>query len=112
MNISELKKFIDMERKKRNVNIYLNEYHQRTSLPFSTFIFTILGLSISSKIKKGEIGYNIIIGFILAFFYIFFIEIAKIYSTKNYIPSYLSVWLPNVIFGIITWFFYWKRSTY
>ncbi|WP_185859530.1 LptF/LptG family permease [Blattabacterium cuenoti] len=108
MNISELKKFIDTEKINRNVNIHLNEYYQRTSLPFSTFIFTILGLSLSLR-KKREIGYNMIIGVILAVFYIFFMEITKIYSTKDYIPSYLSVWLPNMIFGIITLFFYWNN---
>ncbi|AWU43795.1 YjgP/YjgQ family permease [Blattabacterium sp. (Cryptocercus kyebangensis)] len=112
MTISELKKFIDIEKRKgiRNINTHLNEYYQRTSLPFSTFIFSILGLSISSKIKKGGIGGHLIIGLILAFFYIFFIEISKVYSTKDYFPSYLSVWLPNVIMGVITLFIYWNRS--
>ncbi|WP_341664018.1 LptF/LptG family permease [Blattabacterium cuenoti] len=110
MNIHELKKFINMEGDKKNMNMHLNEYYQRTSLPFSTLIFTILGLSISTRKKKGEIAYNMIIGIILAFFYIFFIEITKIYSNKDSIPSYLSVWLPNVIYGIITLFFYWNRS--
>ncbi|ACY40404.1 putative YjgP/YjgQ family permease [Blattabacterium sp. (Blattella germanica) str. Bge] len=107
MNIYELKKFIDIEKKNRNVNIHLNEYYQRTSLPFSTFIFTILGFSLSSK--KSETGYNIILGIVLAVFYIFFMEITKIYSTKDTIPSYLSVWLPNVLLGIIALFFYWKN---
>ncbi|AWU45444.1 LptF/LptG family permease [Blattabacterium punctulatus] len=112
MTISELKKFINIEKNKRchNINRHLNEYYQRTSLPFSTFIFTILGLSISSKIKKGGIGINLIIGLILAFFYIFFIEISKVYSTKEYFPSYLSVWLPNIIMGVITLFIYWNRN--
>ncbi|WP_185856964.1 LptF/LptG family permease [Blattabacterium cuenoti] len=110
MNIHELKKFINMEGDKKNMNIHLNEYYQRTSFPFSTLIFTMLGLSISTKKKKGGIAYNMIIGITLAFFYIFFIEITKIYSNKDYIPSYLSVWFPNVIYGIITLFFYWNRN--
>ncbi|WP_185858171.1 LptF/LptG family permease [Blattabacterium cuenoti] len=110
MNIHELKKFIDTEKNKINMNMHLNEYYQRTSLPFSTLIFTILGLSISTKRKKGEIAYNMIIGMALAFFYIFFIEITKIYSNKDYIPSYLAVWIPNIVYGIITLFFYWNRS--
>jgi Predicted permeases len=110
MNIHELKKFVNVEKNKKNMNMHLNEYYQRTSLPFSTLIFTILGLSISSKRKKGEIAYNIIIGIVLAFFYIFFIEIAKTYSNKDYLPSYLAVWLPNMIYGIITLLFYCNRS--
>lgn len=109
MNISELKKFIDIEEKRGNkdINIYLNEFYQRTSLPFSTFIFTILGLSLSLR-NKGDIGTNIIIGIILSFIYIFSIELTKVYSTKNYIPPYLSVWIPNIFFGIITTYYYFK----
>ncbi|AER40444.1 MAG: LptF/LptG family permease [Flavobacteriales bacterium] len=114
MTISKLKKFIDVERKigNRNINTYLNEYYQRISFPFSTFIFSILGLSMSSRRskKKGGIGENILIGLILAFLYIFFIEISKVYSTKDYIPSYLSFWMPNIIIGMITFFIYWNRS--
>ncbi|WP_185871294.1 LptF/LptG family permease [Blattabacterium cuenoti] len=108
MNISELKKFIDIEKRRGNkdINIYLNEFYQRTSLPLSTFIFTILGLSLS--LKKGEIGGNIIIGIILSFIYIFFIELTKVYSIKNYIPPYLSVCIPNIFFGIITTYYYIK----
>ncbi|WP_185869255.1 LptF/LptG family permease [Blattabacterium cuenoti] len=110
MNICDLRKFIDIEKKNRNVNIHLNEYYQRTSLPFSTFIFTILGLSLSSKRKKSEIG--IIIGITLSVLYIFFMEITKIYSAKDYIPSFLSIWLPNGILGIITsfFYFYWNNN--
>ncbi|QIK16748.1 YjgP/YjgQ family permease [Blattabacterium sp. DPU] len=110
MNIHELKKFIHTKGNKINMNIHLNEYYQRTSLPFSTLIFTILGLSISVNRRKEEIAYNMIIGIVLAFFYIFFIEITKIYSGKDYISSYLAVWFPNVIYGIITLCYYWNRS--
>ncbi|WP_185877044.1 LptF/LptG family permease [Blattabacterium cuenoti] len=104
MNISELRKFLSVEKKNKNINIYLNEYYQRTSLPFSTFIFTILGLSLSSKRKKNDIG--IFIGIMLSIFYIFFIEFSKMFSIKNLIPSFLSIWIPNIILGIITLFFY------
>ncbi|AGW86148.1 Permease YjgP/YjgQ Family Protein [Blattabacterium sp. (Nauphoeta cinerea)] len=110
MNIDELKKFINIEKNRRNINIHLNEYYQRTSLPFSTLIFTILGLSISTKRKKGEVAYNMIIGMALAFFYIFFIELTKVYSNKDYIPSCFAIWLPNIIYGTITLLFYWNRS--
>ncbi|WP_185863461.1 LptF/LptG family permease [Blattabacterium cuenoti] len=110
MNIDELKKFINIEENRRNINIHLNEYYQRTSFPFSTLIFTILGLSISTKRKKGEIAYNMIIGMALAFFYIFFIELTKVYSNKDYIPSCFAIWLPNIIYGTITLFFYCNRS--
>ncbi|WP_185856390.1 LptF/LptG family permease [Blattabacterium cuenoti] len=112
MTSSELKKFIEIEKKRgsKNINIHLNEYYQRISLPFSNFIFTLLGLSIASKKKKGGIEKNLVIGIILAFLYLFSIEFTKVYSTKDYLPPYLSVWIPNGIFGIITILLYWNRN--
>ncbi|WP_185851191.1 LptF/LptG family permease [Blattabacterium cuenoti] len=114
MTIFKLKKFIDREKKKgsSHLNTYLNEYYQRTSLPISNFIFTILGLSISSKIKKGENDHHTFIGLLLAFFYLFFIEMFKVYSNKGILPSIASVILPNMIFMIITLLIYCNKNLY
>ncbi len=109
MNIHDLKNFIDRKTNDKNINIYLNEFYQRTSLPFSTFIFTILGLSISS-IKKLNIHYPIIIGIIFSFVYIFLSEVSKILSTKYGLSSLISIWLPNIFFGFIAMLFFCYRN--
>lgn len=112
MNTLQLRKFIESERKKGTlgINSLLNEYHQRTSLPFSTFILTLLAFSLSSEKRRGGIGANLALGIVLAFVYIFFMEVSKNFSTKAYMSSFLAVWLPNIIFGVLTCFFYLRRS--
>jgi lipopolysaccharide export system permease protein len=54
----ELIKFIDREKEKGNANLnsYLNELYQRTSMPVSVIILTFLGLSLSSQKKRGGLG--------------------------------------------------------
>ncbi|XOD67684.1 MAG: LptF/LptG family permease [Flavobacteriales bacterium Tduv] len=112
MNTFQLKKFIEKEKLKgtQNVNLYLNEYYQRTSLPFSTFILTVLAFSLSSRKRRGGIGANLALGITIAFFYIFFMELSKNFSTKGYMSSFFAVWFPNVFFGLVSFFFYRWRS--
>ncbi|WP_103327472.1 LptF/LptG family permease [Bacteroidetes bacterium endosymbiont of Geopemphigus sp.] len=114
MDTLQLGKFIESERKKGilGINLLLNEYYQRTSLPFSTFILTLLAFSLSSEKRRGGIGANLALGIVLAFVYIFFMEVSKNFSTKVYMSSFLAVWLPNIIFGILSCFFYLRRSRY
>ena len=69
----ELIKFIDREKEKGNANLnsYLNELYQRTSMPLSVIILTFLGLSLSSQKKRGGLGVNLAIGIALACGFVF-----------------------------------------
>jgi lipopolysaccharide export system permease protein len=112
MNTPELTKFIKREKMKgaNNVNLYLNELHQRTSSSIAVIILTFLALSLSSSKKRGGIGINLAIGISCAFLYIFSFQALQIFSSKGVMPSWLAVWLPNFIFGIVTLILYLKRA--
>lgn len=112
MNSIELSKFITTQQFKgsSSVNAYKNELQQRNSLPFSTIILTILALSLSSQKRRGGIGVNLAVGISLAFLYIFFNQISLTYSTQGYVSPFVAAWAPNVIFGALTAYFYFKRA--
>lgn len=112
MNSLELNEFIQKQKFKgsASVNAYRNELHQRNSLPFSTFILTMLALTLSSKKRRGGIGVNLAAGIFLAFIYIFFNQISLTYSTQGYVSPFVAAWLPNVIFGILMGILYWRRA--
>src|SRR5690606_36176637 len=112
INSFELNEFIGKQKFKGSpsVNAYLNELHQRNSSPFSTFILTLLALSLSSRKRRGGIGLNLAVGIILAFVYIFFNQISLTYSTQGYVSPFIAAWMPNVIFGILTAFLYFRRA--
>ena len=111
-NTIELLDFIKREQAKgnQNLNSYLNELHQRTSMPVSIFILSILALSISSVKKRGGIGLNLAIGIVIAFAFIFSFEILKIASSSQTIPPLLAMWLPNILFGSLALYLYMKRA--
>lgn len=108
----ELVKFINRERDKGNgnLNAYLNELHQRTSMPISIFILTFLALSLSSQKKRGGLGLNLALGIGLAFAFIFSFEMLKVVSSNRAMDPLLGMWLPNLVFGPLAIYLYIKRA--
>jgi len=108
MDYAELNAFIDeIElRGETNINSYLLEKHQRTAFPFSTFILTIIGVSLASRKSKGGTGIKMGLGFLLSFVYIFFMQIAAQFSIKGGLSPILAAWIPNMIFAVIAFFLY------
>lgn len=112
MNSFELRNFIEREKFKgsASISVYLNELYQRTSLPFSSVILTLLALSLSSRKRRGGIGLNLAIGIVMAFIYIFGNEASKVLSNVGNLDPLLAVWMSNIVFGIITMFLYIRRA--
>ena len=109
----DLIRFIKRETEKgnSNINVYQNELHQRTAMPVSIIILTFLALSLSSQKKRGGLGMNLALGIALAFIFVFSFEILKVVAAENNsIPPLLAMWIPNIIFGSLAFYLYWKRA--
>lgn len=108
----ELLKFIEREKARGNSNLnsYLNELHQRTSMPVSIIILTFLALSLSSQKKRGGLGVNLAIGISLAFIFVFSFEALKVVSENKSLSPAVAMWLPNMVFLPLTLYLYIKRA--
>ncbi len=108
----ELLKFINQEKIKgnSNLNLYLNELYQRTSMPVSIIILTFLALSLSSAKRRGGLGMNLAIGIALAFIFVFSFEALKVVSENKTLPPMLAMWLPNIVFAPVALVLYLKRA--
>ena len=89
-----------------NVKYALIEKNTRFALPFSAFILTIMGVALSSKKRRGGIGWNIGIGIALAFTYILFLRFSQMFVHTGTLPPSIALWLPNMLFTIIAAFLY------
>ena len=89
-----------------NVKFSLIEKNTRFALPFSAFILTIMGVALSSKKRRGGIGWNIGIGIALAFTYILFLRFSQMFVHTGALPPVVALWLPNVVFALIAAFLY------
>lgn len=108
LNYKELNNLIDTQRMRgdANVKFALIEKNTRFALPFSAFILTIMGVSLSSKKRRGGIGWNIGIGIALAFTYILFLRFSQMFVHTDTLPPVIALWLPNLVFTIIAGFLY------
>ena len=93
-----------------NVMYALIEKHTRYALPFSAFILTIIGVTLSSRKRRGGIGLNIGIGIALSFTYILFLRFSQMFVYSGAMSPMLALWLPNIIFGIVAIFLYLQAS--
>jgi lipopolysaccharide export system permease protein len=78
----------------------------RFATPFSVFILTLIGVSLSSKKIRGGIGMNIGIGLALSFSYILFMQFASQFSIKGNLSPMFAMWIPNIIYVIIAGILY------
>ncbi len=103
MNMFELNEFIDTQRLQgaENIDFYLIEKYSRFAYPFSTFILTLIGVSLSSRKARGGIGLHIGSGLALSFSYILFMRFTTMFSVGGSIPPMAAVWIPNFIYAII-----------
>lgn len=108
MSTTELKRFIKSERLKGSGNIPMYEIalYERTSLPFSTYVLTIIGVSVSSRRKRGGVGINIAIGLGIIFVYIFAMKVTTVAAMNVGFSTSIAVWIPNVLFGGIAYVLY------
>ncbi len=103
LNYFELNNYIEEQKSKGSqIEYYLVEKYKRFSLPFATFILTIIGVSFSSRKVRGGIGLHIAIGTLISFSYILFMQVANTYAASGNAPVLLAVWTPNIIFGILS----------
>ncbi|MEI7422067.1 MAG: LptF/LptG family permease [Prolixibacteraceae bacterium] len=92
-----------------NVSSFEKENYQRTAGPVSTFILTIIGVSLASRKTRGGIGLHLGLGLLLGFSYIMFMQVSTIFAFKAGFNILLAVWLPNIIYALIALILY-KRA--
>lgn len=108
LNYYQLNELIDTQemRGDQMVKYALIEKHTRFALPFSAFILTIIGVSLSSQKRRGGIGLNIGIGIALSFSYILFLRFSQMFVHTGTLPPAIALWLPNAIYAVVAVFLY------
>ena len=106
-NFFELNKFIDQEIKSGSplINNHLLVRHKRWSIPFSTFVLTLLAVSVSSFKRREGMGINLAFGIITAFTFVFFDKFFAVMVNKSNLSPILGAWIPNFVFLILALYF-------
>ncbi len=84
-----------------NVARYEQEKYRRTAGPISTFILSVIGVSLASRRMRGGMGLHLGLGLLLSFSYIMFMQVSTIFAVKVGFNTLLAVWLPNLVYSLI-----------
>lgn len=108
LSIRELNNLIAAQKLRgdKSVQVTQIEKNTRFALPFSAFILTLIGVSLSSQKRRGGIGMNIGIGIALSFTYILFLQFARMFVYAGTFPPFVAMWIPNLVYLVIAIFLY------
>ncbi|CAN5197790.1 LptF/LptG family permease [soil metagenome] len=103
LTIDELNAYIHelRERGADDVQNYVIEKYIRYMTPFTVIILTFIGLIVSARKARGGAGFQIALGFFIAFIFIIFFIMSRAVAEAGSINPLLGVWLPNIIFSFI-----------
>ncbi len=112
MTTWELRDYIALQQRRGvgNTRRYLIELHRRTAEPFTIFILTILGMSIASRKVRGGMGLHLAVGVGLGAIFIFLSRFSIVFATGEALPVLVGIWIPNIVFGLITLFLIWRAQ--
>lgn len=83
-----------------NVNYYKIEKYVRFMSPFAAIILTFIGVIVSSRKTRGGSGFQIALGFMLAFVYIIMFLLSRTFAEAGTDYPILAIWMPNLVFAV------------
>ncbi len=110
MNSFRLRRFIKQQKAKGSdmVSVFQVEAYSRLAYPVSTFILTLIGVSLSSRKVRGGTGLHMGVGIALCFSYIVLMRFTGEFAKGGSMPPWLAVWLPNMIYTVVGVYLYRK----
>jgi lipopolysaccharide export system permease protein len=108
MTIPELGQHIEQLRFRgaSGVEAYEVERHIRFAAPCTTFVLVFMGVIVSARKSRGGTGFQIALGFLLAFIFIIFFTMTRTFAETGSLAPFAAAWLPNTTFGVLSFLMY------
>ena len=81
--------------------LYEIELHKRYAAIMTAFILTVIGVTLSSRKRRGGTGFSIAIGLALSFVYILFMTVTASFAVTGALSPFVAAWLPNIVYALI-----------
>lgn len=101
MTLPQLNDYIKEKRARGadDIEVYLIEKYERFSYPFAIIILTVIGVIMSARKARGGVGFQIALGFFLAFIFIIFVIASRSLAQVGDIAPQIAAWIPTIIFS-------------
>ncbi len=101
--LPELNNYIELQQSRGADDTlkYIVERYVRYTQPFTVIILTFIGLIVSARKARGGAGFQIALGFLIAFVFIIFFIMARVTAEAGSMDPLLAIWIPNIIFSFV-----------
>ncbi|WP_421877762.1 LptF/LptG family permease [Marinoscillum sp.] len=103
LTLTELNDYIKLQKSRGadDVQFYQIEVYIRYMQPFGVIILCFIGVIVSAKKSRRGTGFQIALGFLIAFIFILFFILARAIAEAGTIDPVIAVWIPNLIFSVL-----------
>ncbi len=110
MTTPDLDAFIELEKSRgsEGLSTLLVERYNRDAIPASVLILTLIGVVLASRKVRGGSGAHLAIGVVISVVYVLFSRLSIVFATKSDFPAWLAAWTPNIIFGLLAVYLYYR----
>ena len=78
---------------------YITEFHKKFSIPFSVFVFVLIGTPLGIRVKRSGKFSGFSLSIALALIYYLLFVLGETLGGKSRISPILGVWAPNLLLG-------------
>ncbi|MFT6883259.1 MAG: lipopolysaccharide export system permease protein [Marinoscillum sp.] len=103
LTLPELNAYIAKQKSRGSddVKFYQIEKYIRFMQPFGVIILCFIGVIVSARKSRRGTGFQIALGFLIAFVFIIFFILARAIAEAGTLDPMIAVWIPNMIFTAI-----------
>jgi lipopolysaccharide export LptBFGC system permease protein LptF len=84
----------------QNYHPPLVEFHKKLAIPFSCVLFSVLGVPLASRIRRGGRGVSLALSVGFALGYYVLIVAGEGLGDRGRLPETLAMWLPNLLVAV------------
>lgn len=107
----QLREYIQRQKSRgmaKTVRKFDIEYHKRIAMTLAAYILTLVGVTLSSRKRKGGMGLYLGIGIGLSFGYILFQSVSSMFAVAGTMSAFWAEWIPNLVYVPIALYLYKK----
>jgi lipopolysaccharide export system permease protein len=92
-----LQRAADLRAQGKNYHPPIVEFHKKLAIPVCCLLFTLVGVSLGSRFRKGGRGISIAISVVCALGYYMLIVAGEALGDRGLLPAAVAMWLPNAL---------------
>ncbi len=102
MNFFELLNYANKVRESGGrIQKYLVEVHMKLAFPMTNIIVTLIGISLSTRVRRGTLALGIGLSLLISFAYYGFLKTGQALGHSGVLPPVLAAWIGNIFFGAL-----------